>query len=145
MDNPREFACTVTVDLINCSILVVFWLTTKVFFFNFSVGTSTCNDWKVLDPAIVTSSRHLPLANMAPLRDHHYGPVPPLGNTQNGPVRPYDYTNSSYSSYTPNFSFATHLNQQQQLNNWLGSDLNAPVSSPPGFRSSSQAKQQQEC
>ncbi|KAJ8980410.1 hypothetical protein NQ317_009405 [Molorchus minor] len=113
--------------------------------------TNTCNDWKVLDPAILSSSRHYPLANMAPPIRDHYPNVTQLGTQQiqNGaaPLRPYEYTNNAFSNFTqqlqPNFNNFTHLNSPQ---NWFSSDINinSQISSPPGFRNS-QTTKQQEC
>ncbi|KAJ8953681.1 hypothetical protein NQ314_007289 [Rhamnusium bicolor] len=110
---------------------------------------NTCNDWKVLDPAILSSSRHYPLANMPPIRDH-YPNVTQLGTQQiqNGPpLRSYEYTNNAFSNFTqqlqPNFNNFSHLNSPQNLN-WFSSDLNSQISSPPGFRNS-QTTKQQEC
>uniref|UniRef100_V5GR05 CCR4-NOT transcription complex subunit 4 n=1 Tax=Anoplophora glabripennis TaxID=217634 RepID=V5GR05_ANOGL len=112
--------------------------------------SNSCNDWKVLDPAILSSSRHYPLANMPPIRDH-YSNVTQLGTQQqlqNGaPLRSYEYTNNAFSNFTqqlqPNFNNFSHLSSPQNLN-WFSSDLNSQISSPPGFRNS-QTTKQQEC
>lgn len=123
---------------------------------------NTCNDWKVLDPAILSSSRSYQLPQMpsAAVRDP-YASIPPLGNqqiTQNGPVRPFDYppSNSSpFSAFTqqlqqqqqPNYNSFTHLNTPQNVSNlnWFtANDINSQISSPPGFRNS-QTSKQQEC
>lgn len=110
---------------------------------------NTCNDWKTLDPAILSSSRHYPLANMPPIRDH-YPNITQLGTQQlqNGaPLRSYEYTNNAFSNFTqqlqPNFNNFSHLNSQQNIN-WYNSELNSQISSPPGFRNS-QTSKQQEC
>ncbi|KAG5874752.1 hypothetical protein JTB14_013117 [Gonioctena quinquepunctata] len=107
---------------------------------------NTCNDWKVLDPAILSSSRHYPIANMPQIRDH-YPNITQIGTQQNGaPLRPYDFANSTFSNFTqlqPNFNNFPHLNSQQSLN-WFSNDINSQISSPPGFRNN-QATKQQEC
>lgn len=115
-------------------------------------GLGTCNDWKVLDPAIVSSSRHFLLANMQPRE--HFNNVPPIAapatatttQLQNGPVRSFDYPN--FSNYNPqlqaNYNNFSHINNHQNLN-WLGNELNSQISSPPGFRTNNQATKQQEC
>lgn len=105
-----------------------------------AAGIGPCNDWKVLDPAIVSSSPHFPLANMTRVHDQY-----------NLPQRSFnDYTsNNSFANFSqqlqqqqPNgFNF---LNTQQNLN-WLGNELNTQISSPPGFRGAAQATKQQEC
>ncbi|KAF5290119.1 hypothetical protein FQA39_LY14900 [Lamprigera yunnana] len=109
----------------------------------------TCNDWKVLDPAIVSSSRHCLLSNMRPRE--HYNNMQSVAATaaqqlQNGPLRSYDYQN--FSNYTPqipaNYNNFSHINNHQNLN-WLGNELNSQISSPPGFRTNNQATKQQEC
>lgn len=114
--------------------------------------SNSCNDWKVLDPAILSSSRHYPLANMPPIRDHYSNVTTQLGTQQqlqNGaPLRSYEYTNNAFSNFTqqlqqPNFNNFSHLNSPQNLN-WFSSDLNSQISSPPGFRNS-QTTKQQEC
>ncbi|CAH1111950.1 unnamed protein product [Psylliodes chrysocephalus] len=113
---------------------------------------NTCNDWKVLDPAILSSSRHYPLANMPQIRDH-YSNLSQLGTQQqiqNGgapSLRPYEYTNSAFSNFTqqlqqPNFNNFSHINSQQNLN-WFSNDLNSQISSPPGFRNNPATKQQE--
>ncbi|XP_050314509.1 uncharacterized protein DDB_G0283357 isoform X2 [Anthonomus grandis grandis] len=122
--------------------------------------TNTCNDWKVLDPAILSSSRSYQLPQMPPsqgVRDPYA--MSPLGSqpqiTQNGPVRPYEFPpNSSnpFSTFTqqiqqPNLNSFTHLNTPQNVNNinWFApNDINSQISSPPGFRNS-QTSKQQEC
>ncbi|XP_066251946.1 homeobox protein 5 isoform X2 [Euwallacea similis] len=118
---------------------------------------STCNDWKVLDPAILSSSRSYQVPQMAPAVRDPFTSVPPLNSqqiNQNGPVRPFDFppANNPFSTFTqqlqqqPNFNF-THLNQPQNVNNlnWFtANDINSQISSPPGFRNS-QTSKQQEC
>ncbi|XP_023019993.2 CCR4-NOT transcription complex subunit 4 isoform X1 [Leptinotarsa decemlineata] len=108
---------------------------------------NTCNDWKILDPAILSSSRHYPIANMPQIRDH-YQDISQVGTQQNGaPLRPFDFTNNAFSNFTqqlqPNFNNFSHINSQQGLN-WFSNDLNPQISSPPGFRNN-QATKQQEC
>ncbi|KAJ8917269.1 hypothetical protein NQ315_002286 [Exocentrus adspersus] len=108
--------------------------------------TNSCNDWKVLDPAILSSSRHYPLANMSPIRDHYSNAT--QQQLQNGaPLRSYEYTNNAFSNFAqqlqPNFNNFSHLNSPQNLN-WFSSDINSQISSPPGFRNS-QTSKQQEC
>lgn len=110
-----------------------------------AAGLGACNDWKVLDPAIVSSSRHFPLANMTPLHETY--------NLQQ--QRSYNDYNTTNNSFT-NFSQQLQQQQQQQPNgfnflntqqnlNWLGNELNSQISSPPGFRGTAQATKQQEC
>lgn len=116
-------------------------------------------DWKVLDPAILSSSRNsYQLAQMPPppVRDPYNNPAM-LGTqqiAQNGLMRTaFDYqqqsqhNNSPFSTFTqqiqPNYNTYTHINTQQNLS-WFTNDLNSQISSPPGFRSS-QATKQQEC
>ncbi|CAG9830661.1 unnamed protein product [Diabrotica balteata] len=112
---------------------------------------NTCNDWKVLDPAILSSSRHYPLANMPHLRD--YTNLSQIGTQQqiqqNGgvpPLRSYEYTNNAFSNFTqqlqPNFNNFSHINSQQNLN-WFSNDINSQISSPPGFRNNTATKQQE--
>lgn len=113
------------------------------------VGLGTCNDWKILDPAIVSSSRHFSLAtNMPPIRDP-YSLSQQQQQQQQQHLRSFDYTNA-FTNFTqhiqPNLNgFTQHLNTHQNLNNWLGNELNGQISSPPGFRSSNQNTKQQEC
>ncbi|KAB0791482.1 hypothetical protein PPYR_03282 [Photinus pyralis] len=102
-------------------------------------GLGTCNDWKVLDPAIVSSSRHFMLSNMQS-REQFNGMQQPTQQLQNGPVRSFDYTNYN-QQMQPNYNNFSH---HQNLN-WLGNELNSQISSPPGFRTNSQSTKQQEC
>lgn len=109
-------------------------------------GLGTCNDWKVLDPAIVSSSRHFLLTNMQP-REHPNNVQPhSTQQFQNGPIRSFDYSN--FSNFNPqlqsNYNNISHINTQQNLN-WLGSELNTQITSPPGFRTNNQTTKQQEC
>lgn len=115
------------------------------------IGLGTCNDWKVLDPAIVSSSKHFPLSNLPP-RDP-YSPLQHLGNPghiANGQLRSgYDYQNTAFTNFTqhiqPNLNnFTSHLAASQHFS-WLGNELNTQISSPPGFRSANQNTKQQEC
>ncbi|XP_049824961.1 uncharacterized protein LOC109604174 isoform X2 [Aethina tumida] len=123
-------------------------------------------DWKVLDPAILSSSRHFSLAsNVAPMREH-YPPNLQLGSQQiqqqqqpqNGippQLRNFDFTNNAFSSFTQQFhqhqqpSYNSYTQQLNNLNqsslNWFGGgELNTnTISSPPGFRN--QTTKQQEC
>ncbi|CAG9772752.1 unnamed protein product [Ceutorhynchus assimilis] len=125
---------------------------------------NTCNDWKVLDPAILSSSRSYQVPQMAQggpptVRDPYAAPIPPLGTQQitsqqqqNGPMRPFDYppsNNSPFSAFTqvqqPGYSNA--FAPQQNVNNmpWFtANDINSQISTPPGFRNS-QTSKQQEC
>lgn len=137
---------------------ILWYISTKIFFgiywaFVFFVlgNTTGCNDWKVLDPAILTSSQHYPLANMSTMRD--YTNLHQQQQMQNGPshLRSFDYnTNNAFSNaftqLQPNInSFTQHLNTQQNHLNWFTSaDLNSQISSPPGFRTN-QTTKQQEC
>lgn len=125
----------------------------------FVLGLAPVNDWMTLDPAIVSSSRHFPLASLQPLRDQ-YGPFqqqqPQQQQQQTGPtLRGYDfqspqqqqpqtngYTNNTYvsqsqqqqlQSYNTNSYTAQH-NQPANGLSWYGTDLHAQISSPPGFR-----------
>lgn len=100
-----------------------------MFFFCF-LGLGTCNDWKVLDPAIVSSSRHFSLASNMPAAPYNLNPQQ---------HRSFDYTNAFSNFLQPNLNGFHH---HQNFNNWLG---NEPISSPPGFRSSNQNTKQQEC
>lgn len=65
---------------------------------------------------------------------------------QNGPIRSFDYSN--FSNFNPqlqsNYNNISHINTQQNLN-WLGSELNTQITSPPGFRTNNQTTKQQEC
>ncbi|CAG9861293.1 unnamed protein product [Phyllotreta striolata] len=105
---------------------------------------NTCNDWKVLDPAILSSSRYYPQ-----LRDH-YSNLSQVGlqQIQNGgaaSLRPYEYTNNAFSNFTqlqPNFNNYSHLNSQQNVN-WFSNDINSQITSPPGFRNNPATKQQE--
>lgn len=108
------------------------------------IGMNSCNDWKVLDPAIVSSSRHFPLANIQPvIRDHFSAPLPHLQN--GGPVRSYEYThNNTFSNFTQHIQPNINGYASQNLN-WLNNDLSSQISTPPGFRSSAQNTKQQEC
>ncbi|XP_060534137.1 uncharacterized protein LOC132706675 isoform X2 [Cylas formicarius] len=98
-----------------------------------SLANNTCNDWKVLDPAILSaSSRNYQMA--PPLRDQS-------GPQQQQQQRSYDSTSafSAYAQLQPsNFNSFAHPTL------WYGNDLNAQISSPPGFRNS-QTSKQQEC
>ncbi|XP_017781339.1 PREDICTED: uncharacterized protein LOC108566127 [Nicrophorus vespilloides] len=114
-------------------------------------------DWKVLDPAILSSRRHVPHID-------HYTNGLQLGATsqpqQNGPTTTAaTQQRQQYDSYHQHNGFTTHngsnsassslgfshLNGGQSLN-WLGTELNTQIPTPPGFRTSGQAaKQQQEC
>lgn len=113
-------------------------------------GLGTCNDWKVLDPAIVSSSRHFMLANMQQPREQfnnmQQATAASTQQLQNGPVRSFDYTNlSNYNpQMQPNYNNFSHINNHQNLN-WLGNELSSQISSPPGFRTNNQATKQQEC
>lgn len=118
-----------------------------------------CNDWKVLDPAIVSSSsRYFSIANVR----EQYNPLqqqlgvqqgqnqqPQQQPQQNGPIRnSYDFTSNTFSNLNhiqPNYNFSFSNNTTQQNLPWLGTDLSSQISSPPGFRSNSQATKQQEC
>lgn len=106
----------------------------------FVLGLGTCNDWKILDPAIVSSSRHFSLATN----------MPQYQQQQQQQIRSsFDYTNA-FTNFTqhlqPNFTHTTTTtHHHQNLNNWLGNELNGQISSPPGFRSSNQNTKQQEC
>nr|CAH7745106.1 unnamed protein product [Callosobruchus chinensis] len=130
--------------------------------------SNTCNDWKVLDPAILSSSRHYPLSatNLPPQPP---APAPSLrdnfqqsfGQPTQQSRSPLDYqTNSTFSNFlqqqpqppqqsSPFAGAFSHLNSQTM--NWFGSspvagnDINAQISSPPGFRNAQQATKQQEC
>ncbi|XP_057654985.1 GATA zinc finger domain-containing protein 14 [Diorhabda carinulata] len=112
--------------------------------------SNSCNDWKVLDPAILSSSRHYPLANMPQLRDYtNLSQIGTQQQIQNGsapPLRTYEYTNNAFSNFTqqlqPNFNNFSHMNSQQNLN-WFSNDLNSQISSPPGFRNNPATKQQE--
>lgn len=115
-----------------------------------------CNDWKILDPAILSSSRHYPLANY-PMRDHYINNIqlgnhiqqqPPQQQLNNGhhQLRPFEYTsNNAFSNFTqqlqPSLNNLAHMNSQPL--NWFN-DLNSQISSPPGFRNN-QTSKQQEC
>ncbi|KAF7286674.1 hypothetical protein GWI33_004699 [Rhynchophorus ferrugineus] len=114
----------------------------------------TSTDWKVLDPAILSSSRNFQLAQIPPSVRETYPPIQPLGNqqiSQNGLLRSFDYPQNNsqlnFSTFTqqlqPNFNTFTRLNTPQNLN-WFTNDLNSQISSPPGFRNS-QTSKQQEC
>ncbi|XP_044764021.1 uncharacterized protein LOC123320695 isoform X2 [Coccinella septempunctata] len=134
--------------------------------------STNVNDWKNLDPAILSSSRHFPLANITapPIREHstyqnltqqslnglaNLNPqTSPTTQTQN--VRPHSYMNGSTDFSTANiFSNFTQQLQQpnlngfttthtNQLNNWFTNEAfsNTNITSPPGFRNS-QSKQQE--
>ncbi|XP_022907066.1 serine/threonine-protein kinase pakD [Onthophagus taurus] len=117
-------------------------------------GMGACNDWKVLDPAIVSSSsRYFSLSSVPqPLRDH-YGMTQ---QQQNGPSRQFEFGGGQQSGYHPNGGLIGQMQQQQQPSqgynfaqqnlHWLGAELGSQISTPPGFRSQGQAtKQQQEC
>lgn len=74
-----------------------------------------------------------------------------LTQQQQQHLRSFDYVNA-FSNFTqhiqPNLNgFTQHLNghHHHQNLNWLGNDLGAQISSPPGFRSSNQNTKQQEC
>lgn len=127
------------------------FVTIFIFFVSFSGSSNTCNDWKVLDPAILTSTQHFSIPNMSTIRD--YTNLNQQQQLHNGPshVRPFDYnTNNAFSNaftqLQPNINSYTHLNTQQQNHiNWFTStDLNSQISSPPGFRAN-QTTKQQEC
>lgn len=124
----------------------------------FFAGLGTCNDWKILDPAIVSSSRHFSLAtNMPQIRDPYTTLTQQQQQQQHQQQQhlrsSFDYANA-FSNLTqhiqPNINglngFTQHLNVHQNNLNWLGNDLvGAQISSPPGFRSSNQNTKQQEC
>ncbi|XP_045466402.1 uncharacterized protein LOC123675156 isoform X2 [Harmonia axyridis] len=129
--------------------------------------STNVNDWKNLDPAILSSSRHFPLANMsAPsIREHSTYPNLALNslanlNSQTSPttqnVRPHSYMNGTTDFSTANLfsnfaqqiqqpnlnGFTTHTNQ---LNSWFTNEAFSNtnnITSPPGFRNS-QTKQQE--
>lgn len=128
----------------------------EIYLRSFSGTPNTCNDWKVLDPAILTSSQHYPLANMSTIRDYTTNLNQQPQQLQNGPphLRSFEYnnTNGGFSNgYTqlqqPNINnYTQHMNTQQTNHlNWFSSaDINSQISSPPGFRSN-QTTKQQEC
>lgn len=132
----------------------------------FSDISTNVNDWKNLDPAILSSSRHFPLANIPAPPHSNYpnlaqqslnslsslNPQTSPNNTQN--VRPHSYLNGATDFSTTNIfsnfaqqlqqpnmnGFTTHTNQ---LNSWFTNDSfsNTNITSPPGFRNS-QSKQE---
>uniref|UniRef100_A0AAR5PXD5 CCR4-NOT transcription complex subunit 4 n=1 Tax=Dendroctonus ponderosae TaxID=77166 RepID=A0AAR5PXD5_DENPD len=114
--------------------------------------SNTCNDWKVLDPAILSSSRSYQLPTVPPVPDAYN--IPPLANqqiTHNSQLRSYDYppSNNPFSTFAqqPNYNSFTQLNTPQNVNNlnWFtANDINSQISSPPGFRNN-QTSKQQEC
>lgn len=90
----------------------------------------------MLDPAIVSSSRHFSLATNMPTPQFNFQQQPQQQQQQHLQNRTYDYAFSNFIQ--PNLNGFTHHHHQ----NWLG---NEQISSPPGFRSSNQNTKQQEC
>lgn len=84
------------------------------------LGLAPVNDWMTLDPAIVSSSRHFPLASLQPLRDQ-YGPFqqqqPQQQQQQTGPtLRGYDFqsTQQQQPQQTNGYTNNTYVSQSQQ-------------------------------
>ncbi|CAH1997107.1 unnamed protein product [Acanthoscelides obtectus] len=131
--------------------------------------TNSCNDWKVLDPAILSSSRHYPLA-ASNIPQQPPGPPPALrDNFQQAFAQPAPHQPRSPLDYQANNTLSNFLQHQQlpqqsspfagafshlnsQTINWPGSsslvtnnDINGQISSPPGFRNAQQTTTKQEC
>ncbi|CAH0548687.1 unnamed protein product [Brassicogethes aeneus] len=112
--------------------------------------SNACNDWKVLDPAILTSSRHFPLAANMPQQQQHshlYNGAQQQQQQQNG-NRNFDFNNTAFSNFASQLqtqpSYSNNYSHISQPNlNWFGGEINTSISSPPGFRN--QATKQQEC